>query len=182
MGSENPDKGNPRIQILVAVIGLVGVLGGALIANWDKLFHSVPTQIAPVADKSPDKSPDKLDSPKPAHSDAPRRSSVATPTATAPALQGLNINGAWRDVNVGTVYQVSQDGQSFRYSGSHPTFESSGFGTIRGHVVESSYQTHYRQGGMSTGSCAGEISADAKQIVSRCTDSANGQWTSLVVR
>jgi len=38
MGSENSDKGNPTTPILVAVLGLIGVLGGALIANWDKVF------------------------------------------------------------------------------------------------------------------------------------------------
>ncbi len=29
-----------RIEIVVALIGLLGVLGGALIANWDKVFGS----------------------------------------------------------------------------------------------------------------------------------------------
>jgi hypothetical protein len=170
MGSENPDKSNTTIQVLVAVLGLVGVLGGALIANWDKVFSRVEPQVAPVHDKS--------DSPKPSHSDPPHRSSIATP----PAVPGVNISGVWRDPNVGTIYQVSQDGQSFRFSGSHATFESSGLGTIRGHILESSYQTRYRQGGISTGSCAGELSADGKQMVSRCADSLTGQWISLVVR
>ena len=31
-----------RIQIAVAVIGLVGVLGAALISNWDKIFPPSP--------------------------------------------------------------------------------------------------------------------------------------------
>jgi len=170
MGSDNPDKPNHSTQIVVAVIGLVGVLGGALIANWDKLFPHGESQVAPA--------PAKTDVPKLPHSDVPRRSSTTTP----PVVQGVNINGVWRDVNLGTIYQVSQDGQSFRFSGSHPTFESSGLGTIRGRVLESSYQTRYRQGGISTGNCSGELSPDAKQIVSRCLDSATGQWMSLVVR
>jgi len=170
MGSENSDKGNPTIQILVAVLGLVGVLGGALIANWDKVFPRAEPQMAPA--------PAKTDAPKPSPSDTPRRSPATAP----PAVRSVNISGVWRDVNVGTVYQVSQDGQSFRFSGTHPTFESSGVGTIRGHTLESSYQTRYRQGGISTGNCAGELSLDAKQIVSRCLDSATGQWISLVVR
>ena len=31
-----------RTEIVVAIIGLVGVLGGALIANWDKVFRDAP--------------------------------------------------------------------------------------------------------------------------------------------
>lgn len=170
MGSENPDKTNYTIQIVVAIIGLVGVLGGALIANWDKVVLRVEPQVAPV--------PAKSDSSKPTQSDVPRRSSVAPP----PAIQGFNISGVWRDLNVGTIYQVSQNGQTFRFSGSHPTFESTGLGTIRGRILESSYETRYRQGGISSGRCAGELSPDTKQMVSRCTDSATGQWISLVVR
>jgi hypothetical protein len=34
-----------RTQIIVAIIGLIGALGGALIANWDKVYppREVPT-------------------------------------------------------------------------------------------------------------------------------------------
>jgi hypothetical protein len=31
-----------RIQLTIAIIGLIGVLGAALIANWDKIFGSRP--------------------------------------------------------------------------------------------------------------------------------------------
>ena len=50
-----------KIQIIVAVIALFGVIGGALITNWDKLFprHQAP---APkprpgIEEKSPDHTP-----------------------------------------------------------------------------------------------------------------------------
>lgn len=170
MGSENPDKTNHTTQIVVAIIGLVGVLGGALIANWDKMFPRVQTQVAAI--------PDKPDQPKPTHSDGPRHSSVAT----APKVQGVNISGVWRDRNLGTMYQIAQDGHSFRFSASHPSFESSGLGTVTGRSLESSYETRYRLGGISTGRCFGELSGDGTQMTSRCTDSLNGQWISFVVR
>jgi len=35
-----------RVQIVVAVIGLLGVLGGAVIANWDKIFS--PSRSGPL--------------------------------------------------------------------------------------------------------------------------------------
>jgi hypothetical protein len=33
-----PDSNNTRVQIVVAIIGLIGVLGTALITNWDRVF------------------------------------------------------------------------------------------------------------------------------------------------
>ena len=33
-----------RTQIIIAIIGLVGVLGGAFLANWDKIFQSTTSQ------------------------------------------------------------------------------------------------------------------------------------------
>lgn len=40
------------VQVIVAIVGLVGVLGGAVLANWDKLFPKqigTATSAAPVA-------------------------------------------------------------------------------------------------------------------------------------
>src|SRR5438876_240919 len=37
-------SGGNRLQITLAIIGLVGVLGGAVIANWDKIFTKQGTQ------------------------------------------------------------------------------------------------------------------------------------------
>jgi hypothetical protein len=41
---EEPEKkgGSHRTEIIVALIGLAGVLGGAIFANWDKLFPPEP--------------------------------------------------------------------------------------------------------------------------------------------
>jgi len=36
-----------QVQIIVAIIGIVGVLGAALISNWDKLFASAKQPVAP---------------------------------------------------------------------------------------------------------------------------------------
>src|SRR2546429_256794 len=36
-----------RLQITIALISLVGVLGGAVIANWDKLFPPSPNPVPP---------------------------------------------------------------------------------------------------------------------------------------
>jgi hypothetical protein len=55
MASRKP----PRTEVIVAIIGLIGVLGTAVIANWDKIFqpkpHDGPTNsnIAPVNKSTP---------------------------------------------------------------------------------------------------------------------------------
>ena len=38
-------KNNNPVQIIVAVIGIIGVLGGALLANWDKIFPKKAREI-----------------------------------------------------------------------------------------------------------------------------------------
>ncbi len=32
------DNQSSKTQIVLAIIGLIGILGGALFANWDKVF------------------------------------------------------------------------------------------------------------------------------------------------
>ena len=39
------DSKNSKTQIIVAIIGLIGILGGALFANWQKVFPPEPTQV-----------------------------------------------------------------------------------------------------------------------------------------
>lgn len=36
-------NGNGRTQVLIAIIGLAGVLGTAIVTNWDKIFPKQPT-------------------------------------------------------------------------------------------------------------------------------------------
>ncbi len=38
----NGGGGSHRTQIVIAIIGMMGVLGGALFANWEKVFPSKP--------------------------------------------------------------------------------------------------------------------------------------------
>jgi hypothetical protein len=59
-------EGGSNTQIIIAIIGLIGVLGGALLANWDKIFSpkitpvlssslSIPKTIIPSTSASTDK-------------------------------------------------------------------------------------------------------------------------------
>ena len=55
MASKKP----PRTEVVVAIIGLIGVLGTAVIANWDRIFRPKPpdgptnSNIAPVNKSTP---------------------------------------------------------------------------------------------------------------------------------
>ena len=55
MASKKP----PRTEVIIAMIGLIGVLGAAVIANWDKIFRPKPpdgptnSNIAPVNKSTP---------------------------------------------------------------------------------------------------------------------------------
>ena len=52
MGDDNGGRGSSaKVQIVVALIGLVGVLGGAIFANWDKINPQRQSSTAPL-DKS----------------------------------------------------------------------------------------------------------------------------------
>jgi hypothetical protein len=47
----NDEKGTHNTQIIIAIIGVVGILGGAVIANWDKIFPPPVTDNSSVSDR-----------------------------------------------------------------------------------------------------------------------------------
>ena len=77
-----------RTQIIIAVIGLAGVLGGALFANWDKVFPSAPQTVAPP-------------STPPAASSPSRPSGSATRPASPPASSGSTASWGQQDSYAG---------------------------------------------------------------------------------
>ena len=59
----NMEKGSST-QIIIALIGSVGVLGGALLANWDKVFpHSKTNTMPPISQDAPKKEAVKVSTP-----------------------------------------------------------------------------------------------------------------------
>ena len=66
---ETKRDSSARVQIIVALIGLAGVIATAVIANWSTIFHPGPSQATPPAKSSTP--PGKVDPPKserPVHS------------------------------------------------------------------------------------------------------------------
>jgi len=106
----------------------------------------------------------------------PSSTSSTTPSASpsppkpSPSSAQIDISGTWVD-NFGTITQIVQQGDTFQATASGTEcggrrFQSSGGGTVRGNIVESSYQSTY-----SRGRCQGTVSTDGSRIVSTCDDS-----------
>ena len=155
-----------KTQIIVAVIALIGVIGGAVITNWDKFSNQnqgAPLKPTPgVVAPSPDPAPSSSELPTPAPE--------------------VNISGVWRDNTLGTTSQVTQQGSTFKFTAWGTAciggnFQSSGEGTIRGNSVESHYQSNFSQG-----TCSGTVSSDGGRMTSICKDTVCGQFQSSAVR
>lgn len=166
------EMGRNKTQIIVAVITLIGVIGGALITNWDKLF---PPNQAPAPKPTPmieEKSPD--------HTPGRSKTSGDVPTPSSLSTSETKISGVWRD-EWGFTSQITQQGSAFKYTtwgtGCRGNFQASGSGTIRGNIVESDYQT-----GDAQGHCSGTVSSDGRRITQICTDPVCGQFRSSAVR
>jgi hypothetical protein len=98
----------------------------------------------------------------------------------------INITGIWRDTS-GNMSQITQQGETFRFTTRGPsciggTYQSSGSGTIRGTLVESSYKSLIQSTLPSEGQCSGTVSPDGMQMTSTCYDSVCGQFTLSGVR
>jgi hypothetical protein len=105
----------------------------------------------------------------------------------AQRAQRIDISGNWRDPLLGTLSQVSQEGDTFRFTARGlsclgGSYESSGQGTISGAVVETSYRAVHQYGFASEGKCSGTVSVDGKQMKSACNDSLCSQWIMTGIR
>lgn len=152
-----------RVTITVAIIGLAGTLGAALLSNWDKIFSRAP-QPAVVNGQLADK----------------------TNPIKAPSADPIpDISGAWRDSdNPGNGTNVSQVDSRFAFTrwGTLPNgvrFESSGTGSLVGSRLMSRYTAKYQSGNVSSGECNGSVSADATRIEQSCSDSLLGAFTNI---
>jgi hypothetical protein len=159
-----------RVTIVVAVIGLIGALGGALIGNWDKIFPS-SSNIDPPA---PEIRGALLDS------DHPSSSNIDPPVP--------EIRGVWRDSNYpSNSSQITQNGNNFQFTrqGVLPNgiaFESSGNGTMTGQLFTSHYNAQYQSGAISAGDCSGTVSPDGMRMELNCRDSLLGPFPSAAIR
>lgn len=158
-------ESSQRIAIVVAVIGVIGTLGAALIGNWDKIFAPSPQSLR------------KVDSPQ------------TTQTKPRPPAEPIpNIGGFWRDSNYPNISsQITQDGNSIHFRrwgvlSNGIRFESSGSGTITGQRFACNYTTRYQSGATSAGDCSGTMSPDGMHLELNCRDSLLGVFPVTAIR
>lgn len=161
-------KAGSGTQITVAIIGLIGVLAGALLTNWEKLVprSQDQSQVTESRESQPPHQPPAQTTSLPI--DNP--DSAETP---------VNISGLWRDT-YGSLFEIHQQGESFTFTARNPLngLASQGSGTIRGRQVKSRFQTNMP----STGTGTGTLSADGRQMTGTCDDSVLGSYVLVLSR
>ena len=172
-------------QIIVAVIGVVGVVAAALFANWDKIFpddRTVPKEAGAVVEPRPAEArPPVVVNDVPAQSGkgdavSPTKPSADPQTSTAPVAALPDLAGDWHDGD-GYTYAVSQHGGAIDYiQRQNGANVGTGTGTLIGHTM------HYTwEGGGNKGSCFATVADDVRSFAGTCTDGTS-RWPFRVDR
>jgi len=166
-------SGNYRPQILVALIGMAGVLGAAALANWDKLTGT--RNAAPTVAASPQPA-------APSAAGAVDNAVKAAPdTDAGPTLAALpDISGKWRSDD-GYSFVVTQDGRDYSFQQYAPggAWSDSGSGKLTGRKVAHDFRTP----DIAAGQCSGEVASDGQSISGNCHDKAGGTpWSFRIDR
>ncbi len=77
-------QSNHRLAIVIAVIGLVGTIGAALLGNWDKIFRRAPVT---GADTPNAQQPRETTASAPTTDPRPSSQPLVTPSSNSPSLQ-----------------------------------------------------------------------------------------------
>lgn len=150
-------RSSSNVAVIVAVIGVLGTISAAVIANWDKIVGSgsaepVHVNQTPHNEAAPLPSPDKVN---------------VTPAQTANAP--IDISGTWRDDD-GYSYDIRQTGDRYHLT---QFLNGAEVGTGDGHVDGSSLTHDFTAinpltGGQMQGVCNVQLSADARRMGGLC--------------
>lgn len=174
---ESP-SGKLSPQIIVALIGVTGVLGASVIANWDKLTGNRATVQVPVAGAPPAAAAPAADAAR-ALGDAQRNSYGAATAALEDVAQQIStasipdISGHWRSPD-GYAFKVEQNGRAYSFQEFAPNGAWVGSGS--GQLTDRKVQHDFRAPGMgvAAGQCSGDVAADAQSISGSCFDRSGG--------
>ena len=139
-----------KTQIIVAMIGVSGVIAAALIANWDKIFHDRAPQAA-VAKQDPTSRP-------------PGAATVAPADAAAKIGNAgiADVSGIWRD-QFGQEYSYAQSGADYTYR----WFQNGGLaGSGSGRLAGREFTGRFELANGTAGTCSGKI--DGGRVISTC--------------
>jgi hypothetical protein len=163
-------------QIVVAVIGLTGVISAALISNWDKLFSHksqpapVPTAPAAAGDAKTEAAVVNRMGAATEHANGAAADALEDVGRQIDAASGPKLAGAWHDSD-GYRYLFDQQGRQFQYKMMQGGNQlSTGRGRIEGRTLRYAYS-----GDGGNGSCQGELAAGDAMISGRCSDAETGK-------
>ena len=173
-----------RSQVIIAVIGLSGVVATALFANWDKIFThpAVASAVAPAT-------PPGASSPAPADKAAALVAAQGRALGSeADVLNGIadkidasnvpQVTGSWRDSD-GFRYEFTQQGKDYRFRQFRgAAVIGSGSGSLSGR----SFSHDFFAQAVGAGRCTGEVSADGDTASGTCQDAGGRSWPFVVTR
>jgi hypothetical protein len=173
------------VQVTIALIGLAGVLGAAVLSNWDKLglshAASPGSGAAPGAGAQPDGSVAAADQ----YADAQRNAYGAATSALDQVADKIaasstpDISGAWRSPE-GYVFQIAQKADSYSYQEfENGVLAGGGEGRLDGLKVHHSYTSP--RNGIQYADCSGDVAPDTQWISVSCLDKMSGKSWSLRV-
>ena len=147
------------MEIMVALIGLVGVLGASLLTNWDKITRAAVQP--PAATPEPTTAP-------PAEMARALTAAQQVSTASIP-----DISGNWRSPD-GYSFQVEQNGHAYSFQQYAPNgaWAGSGSGQLAGRKVKHDFRAPGV--GVAAGQCSGDVAADGQSISGSCFDRSGG--------
>ncbi|RDH88961.1 MAG: hypothetical protein DIZ77_16690 [endosymbiont of Seepiophila jonesi] len=143
MSGENKKGGNT--QIIVALIGLAGILGGGVIANWDKIFPPAQQSRTMVVEPiKPQVSQPKVDPQpvaQPARND-PVTYLAKTPRKPAPKLFHGSYTGIMTEGSESISIQFTLQLTGNRVTGSYSGGAENGKlqGTVNGNILPYNWQ------------------------------------------
>lgn len=165
-------ESNHNPTIIAAIIGVIGSIGVAIIANWDKLNgYRKPEEPTPIQSTMAPVHPPITPQPPP-----------AVPTS-------IDISGDWYNPAAPAAgsSHIEQQNDSFQFSGwgmmpQGIRYETQGSGNLAAQNLTYAYTALYQNGWVSQGSCNGTVTANGSRITATCSDTILGTFVSAGVR
>ncbi len=146
------EKSSSTVPIIIAVIGVVGTIAAALIANWDKISGNSAALGAPAA---------KVAEHNVAAPELPAR--VRPGEGSAASSTAVDVAGTWTD-SEGHSYVFEQTGGHYSFRQFKNGVEvGKGSGTLDGKGFNHTFESIY-----GNGSCHGEVSSDGNSSSGTC--------------
>jgi hypothetical protein len=154
-----------QVQVTVAVIGVLGAVATATIANWDKIFPNPPPAKNEAAPAAADVAAIPAAPAKEVPNAAPRPRVAAAAEPDVEPDGDADIGGVWQD-DFGVQYRIDQDSARYTFAGYQGGVQVvRGAGRIDGRVMRHSYETSN-----DAGECEGKVAEGDRLAFGRCVN------------